>query len=120
MGRRGPCDVRMTDSDAPYEFEISLVDGQRVAAEIDADDLDGLRDHNPGYMVDPNMEPREAAATLLYSMLLYRVDTREGEVGVRDRDGRNWIIPASSIVAFSYRAPADIGRRSLGFVKPRG
>jgi hypothetical protein len=107
-------------ADDAYEFRIHLSDGQTVTADVTADDLDRLTANNPRYVVPAadRADPLRAASTLLYSMLLHRVDRRVGETAVRDREGRNWILPASSIVAFSYRAPDGPTRPELGSIKP--
>jgi hypothetical protein len=102
-----------------FEFEIHLIDGQKVTAEIGADDFEKLRDNNPGYVVPEGLEPRLAAASLMHSMLLHRVVDREGATGVRDRDGRNWIIPGTSIVGWSYRDLSKEERQLVGFDLPR-
>ncbi len=108
-------------ADDAYEFLIHLSGGQTVVADVTAADLDRLTSTNPSYVVPEadRDDPLRAASTLLYSMLLHHVDARTGETGVRDREGRNWIIAATSIVAFSYRAPGGTVRRELGFVKPK-
>ncbi len=97
----------------PFEFEISLIDGQKVSVKIGADDFPSLRDNNPGYLIPADIDPRLGAATLLHSMLLHRVDSRQGETGVIDTEGKNWVIPATSIVAYTYRDPSSKDRRPL-------
>jgi hypothetical protein len=109
-------------ADDAYEFMIHLTDGQTVVADITAASLDGLTANNPRYILSDadRDDPTRAAATLLYSILTYRMDKGSGWAGVHDREGRNWMIAASSIVAFSYRAPGGgSARRDLGFVKPK-
>ncbi|MHB8959425.1 MAG: hypothetical protein ACYDAN_07345 [Candidatus Limnocylindrales bacterium] len=108
-------------ADDTYEFLIHLSGGQTVVTDVTAADLDRITADNPTHVVpEADGDDRlRAAATLLYSMLLHRVGTRTGEIGVRDREGRNWTIPATSIVAFSYRAPDGSAGRALDFVKPK-
>ncbi len=104
-------------ADDAYEFLIHLSSGQTVVADVTAADL---ADNAAHVLPEADRDDRlRAASTLLYSTLLHRVDTRTGEIGVRDREGRNWTIPATSIVAFSYRAPDGPARRDLDFVKPK-
>ena len=93
-----------------------------VIADITAADLDPLMANNPSYVVPEadKEDPLRAASILMYSMLFHGVDTGAGETALRDRDGRNWTIPATSIVAFSYSAPDDgRAREDLAFVKPK-
>ena len=108
-------------ADEAYEFLIHLSSGQTVVADVTAADLDHIAASNPGFVVPEadRDDPLRAVSTLLYSILLNRVDTRAGETEVRDREGRNWMIPASSIAAFSYRAPDGHPRRDLDVVKPK-
>lgn len=104
----------------PFVFEIHLVDGQEIKAEIGADDFERMRATNTGWQIPPDSEPRMGAARLFLSMLLYRIDNRAGFTGVRDTEGRNWLLPGSAILAFSYRDPESEERQLLGFQRRDG
>lgn len=102
----------MSGTSQAYRLEIHLHGGTTIVCDLPATDAQGLAEANFGLQVPDEPEEARAIATMIYTLLLRRMDKGTGFYQLTDLDGRQWVIRADTILAFNLRPPR--GSR-LGF-----
>jgi len=94
--------------DPPRSYEITFVvaDVGEIETELTLEDLDQMRASGAYVGLPDDVGVPEANRRLLRTRLSYLLH-RAGDLVIRDRAGREWIIPARSVLAAHYRAPWD-------------
>jgi hypothetical protein len=97
----------MTDL-TPQAYEITFVvrDVGEIETELTLDDLAHMRESGQYLNLPEDVGDPEANRRVLRTRLAFLLES-DGHLVIRDRAGREWVIPARSLVAAHYRAPWD-------------
>ena len=99
-------DASTIDPHRSYEITFVVADVGEIETELTLEDLDQMRASGASLGLPDDVGAPEANRRLLRTRLSYLLH-RAGDLVIRDRAGREWIIPGRSVLAAHYRAPWD-------------
>ncbi len=102
-----------------YEVQVHLVDGQTIEYRVSEETARQLVGASTWSWPAGTAEEDKPIAAV-FSTIAHRMQKSDGFLSATSSDGRTWLIPVKSILAFNVRDHARPGalRPRLGFIAP--